>query len=41
LHVCNIAAGINEKNEKLKKEREIPFEEVVFYIETGNLLDVV
>ncbi len=31
----------NGKNEKLKKERGISFEEVVFYIETGNLLDVV
>ena len=28
----------NEKNEKLKKERAISFEEVVFYIETDNLL---
>lgn len=31
----------NEKNEKLKKERAISFEEVVFYIETDNLLDII
>jgi uncharacterized DUF497 family protein len=30
----------NEKNEKLKKERGICFEEVVLYIESGYLLDV-
>jgi hypothetical protein len=29
-----------EKNELLKKERQISFEEVVFYIEMGFLLDV-
>ena len=31
----------NEKNEKLKKQRGISFEEVVFHIETGDLLEVV
>ena len=29
-----------EKNELLKEEREISFEDVVFYIEQGFLLDV-
>jgi uncharacterized DUF497 family protein len=29
-----------EKNELLKNEREISFEDVVFYIEQGFLLDV-
>lgn len=29
-----------EKNEKLKTERGIGFEEVVFLIERGNLLDI-
>ena len=29
-----------EKNEKLKVERDISFEEVVFYIERGHLLDI-
>lgn len=29
-----------EKNELLKKERGVSFEEVVFYIERGDLLDV-
>ena len=29
-----------EKNEPLKEERQISFEEVVFYIEMGFLLDV-
>ena len=29
-----------EKNEVLKEERRISFEEVVFYIEMGYLLDV-
>jgi uncharacterized DUF497 family protein len=29
-----------EKNELLKEERQISFEEVVFYIEMGFLLDV-
>lgn len=31
----------NEKNEKLKEERGISFEEVVFHIEKGNLLEVI
>ena len=31
----------NEKNEKLKEERGISFEEVVFHIDKGNLLEVV
>jgi uncharacterized DUF497 family protein len=30
----------NEKNEKLKAERGIGFEEIVFLIERGGLLDV-
>lgn len=30
----------DEKNEKLKVERNISFEEVVFYIERGYLLDI-
>lgn len=30
-----------EKNEKLKKERDISFEEVIMAIEEGNLLDVI
>jgi uncharacterized DUF497 family protein len=29
----------NEKNERLKSERNISFEEVVFFIEKGGLLD--
>jgi uncharacterized DUF497 family protein len=29
------------KNEQLKKERGVSFEEVIFYIERGALLDVV
>ncbi len=29
------------KNEKLKSERGISFEEVVFYIEKGKILDIV
>lgn len=29
-----------EKNEQLKRERDISFEEVIFYIERGHLLDV-
>ena len=28
------------KNEKLKVERDISFEEVVFYVERGHLLDI-
>jgi uncharacterized DUF497 family protein len=31
----------NEKNRWLKAERNVSFEEVVFYIEKGHLLDVV
>ena len=31
----------NEKNRRLKAEREVSFEEVVFYIERGQLLDIV
>lgn len=30
-----------EKNEQLKKERSISFEEVVFHVERGQLLDIV
>jgi len=30
-----------EKNEQLKTERNISFEEIVFYIEKGQLLDTV
>ena len=30
-----------EKNEQLKKERNVSFEEVVFYIEKGQLFDIV
>jgi uncharacterized DUF497 family protein len=29
-----------EKNQKLKTERDVSFEEVVFHIERGDLLDV-
>jgi uncharacterized DUF497 family protein len=28
------------KNEKLKQEREISFEEIVFHIERGDILDI-
>jgi hypothetical protein len=31
----------DEKNERLKKERDISFEEVIFHIEHGGLLDIV
>ena len=31
----------NEKNESLKTERQISFEEAVFHIEHGDLLDIV
>jgi uncharacterized DUF497 family protein len=31
----------DEKNERLKRERDISFEEVVFHIERGDLLDIV
>ncbi len=30
-----------EKNEKLKEERGISFEKVIFHIEKGNLLEVI
>ena len=30
----------NEKNERLKKERGISFEEIVFHIERGDILDI-
>ncbi len=30
----------NEKNEKLKEERGISFEEIVFHIERGDILDI-
>lgn len=30
----------NEKNETLKNERNISFEDIIYYIEQGNLLDV-
>ena len=30
----------NDKNEKLKEERGISFEEVVFHIERGDILDI-
>jgi uncharacterized DUF497 family protein len=30
----------NEKNERLKQERGMSFEEVVFHIERGDLLDI-
>jgi uncharacterized DUF497 family protein len=31
----------NEKNEQLKNQRDISFEEVVFHIEKGDLLDTI
>ena len=31
----------HEKNRRLKAERDVSFEEVVFYIERGQLLDIV
>jgi uncharacterized DUF497 family protein len=31
----------NEKNERVKQDRGVSFEEVVFYIERGQLLDVI
>ena len=31
----------NEKNESLKTERQISFEEAVFHIEQGDLIDIV
>lgn len=30
----------NEKNDKLKQERDISFEEIVFYVEKGQILDI-
>lgn len=30
-----------EKNQRLQAERNVSFEEIVFYIEKGNLLDIV
>lgn len=30
-----------EKNEQLRRERNVSFEEVVFHIERGDLLDIV
>lgn len=30
----------NEKNEKLRKERGISFEEIIFHIERGDILDI-
>jgi len=30
----------SEKNEKLKRQRNISFEEIVFYIERGQVLDI-
>jgi len=31
----------NEKNEKLKKERAISFEDIVYFIENGQLLAII
>ena len=31
----------NQKNEKLKQEREISFEEIVIAIEEGKILDII
>lgn len=31
----------NEKNEKLKNERDISFEDIVYYIEHGHLLAII
>jgi len=31
----------NEKNRRLKVERNISFEEIVFYIEKGQILDII
>jgi uncharacterized DUF497 family protein len=31
----------NDKNEKLKKERKVSFEDVIYYIEHGQLLAIV
>jgi len=31
----------SDKNDKLQKERGISFEEIVFYIERGDVLDII
>lgn len=31
----------SQKNRTLKKERSISFDEIIFYIEQGNLIDVI
>ncbi|MCB4792050.1 MAG: BrnT family toxin [Elusimicrobia bacterium] len=31
----------SDKNDKLQKERSISFEEIVFYIERGDVLDII
>ena len=31
----------NEKNRYLKEKRKISFEDILFYIEKGNLLDII
>lgn len=31
----------NEKNKKLKKERGISFEDIVYYIEHGQLIEII
>jgi uncharacterized DUF497 family protein len=31
----------NDKNERLRRERGISFEEIVFHIERGDLIDIV
>jgi uncharacterized DUF497 family protein len=31
----------SDKNDKLEKERGISFEEIVFYIERGDVLDII
>lgn len=31
----------NEKNEKLKNERDISFEDIIYYIEHGHLLAII
>lgn len=40
-HICNVKYfdWDNDKNDWLKSERNISFEEVVFFIEKGGLLD--
>lgn len=44
---CNKMDGVryfnwdDAKNEKLKKERNISFEEIIFYIEKGHVLDII